>query len=316
LTIGENLITSNDVLCKGTIFTPELKVWKDDSNVNQRVGFGFRVNDSNQFELCKFVSDASGSVIKRVAMWGTNNDTLSNSDFTDDSWSYMGDLLSNAAQPNITVTAAGGAFNMNALGHIYTSSNVHLGVGLSNPTYPLQVAGTIYTDSNVIADTVTASYFTMPDGTQLSTIILSDTNSNAFIPAGSNLGIGTEATDYPLTVDGIIYSTSNVVGQSFQTSSDSRAKTDVVTLDVSQCLDDVSHLVPVSYKLVDDQGTQRLGFIAQAVQSVIPEAVFTSPNPQYGIEDFLYIDTTSIVSKLVGAVKSLQARVEALEAAA
>lgn len=106
--------------------------------------------------------------------------------------------------------------------------------------------------------------------------------------------------------------------------SDARSKVDVVDADAG--LDEVLRLKPISFHRIMQDGTvadhSELGFTAQDVQSVLPEAVrplgmklhdgsgeLDSDAPSLGVS----IDP--IVAALVNAVKTLTARVAELEAA-
>jgi hypothetical protein len=95
-------------------------------------------------------------------------------------------------------------------------------------------------------------------------------------------------------------------------SSDSRVKKDILPL--SNSLDSLSLLNPISYKRVDETTGQRhLGFIAQQVESVYPEVVHTDYE---GMKSIAYANLTAVlvdsVQKLYVEVKELRAELEAL----
>lgn len=100
--------------------------------------------------------------------------------------------------------------------------------------------------------------------------------------------------------------------------SDQRLKTVVGPL--SYGLDDVAALQPVSYTRNDDtENTPRIGFLAQQVQPIVPEAVYDTREPISGFdptETKLAMDYSSLIPVLVKAIQELKARVEALESAA
>lgn len=79
-------------------------------------------------------------------------------------------------------------------------------------------------------------------------------------------------------------------------SSDRRLKENIV--DLSFGLDDLLKLRPVSYNMIGDKTKKKhLGFIAQEVEKVIPDAVFKNPNSKYmGLQ---YIEFTSVITKAV-----------------
>jgi hypothetical protein len=128
--------------------------------------------------------------------------------------------------------------------------------------------------------------------------------------------------------DGICYNDWSTVGGHgpFQDYSDERAKADIQPAGVG--LDEVLKLEPIRFKrirLIKDEAVtddyEDVGFSAQQVRTVIPEAVtemgFTLPDGTDGTESgatSLGLGTTAIVAALVNAVKTLTDRITALEA--
>jgi hypothetical protein len=108
---------------------------------------------------------------------------------------------------------------------------------------------------------------------------------------------------------GLVYSNASVLTST--NPSDERLKTNIE--DLSWGLSDILALRPVSYKWKTDkidQGTQ-YGFIAQEVQSVMPELVRefeTADGTRFGLEK------DGIYAAMVKAIQELTARVAALEA--
>jgi len=92
--------------------------------------------------------------------------------------------------------------------------------------------------------------------------------------------------------------------RSFITYSDSKLKTNVKT--VTNAMDMIQGLRGVSYDLKSG-GKREFGFIAQEVNTVVPEVVSKNGN-------LMGIDYTRITSLLVEAVKTQQAQIEALKA--
>ena len=121
--------------------------------------------------------------------------------------------------------------------------------------------------------------------------IMMNTNGPSYI--GYRLGIGTTSTSYELDVNGTIRG-DNV------TPSDARWKTNVTTLENS--LDKVSELRGVRYEWIDhSKGTgDHIGFIAQEVEAVFPEAVSTDN------QGYKSVSYAKLVSPLVEAVKTLK----------
>ena len=109
---------------------------------------------------------------------------------------------------------------------------------------------------------------------------------------------------------GIVYSNAGVLTST--NPSDSRLKDNIT--DISWGLSQINQLRPVSYDLKTDtigQGTQ-YGFIAQEVQSVMPELVKTFK----GIDDIEYLglDKEGIYATLVKAIQEQQALITQLQA--
>ncbi|MDO8517906.1 MAG: tail fiber domain-containing protein [bacterium] len=98
----------------------------------------------------------------------------------------------------------------------------------------------------------------------------------------------------------------NVYANNFIPNSDERLKKDIAPL--AENLNKVLQLRPVSYLWKDTasgKGTQ-IGFIAQEVQKVVPEVVFT--NPHTGLEGLDYAHMTPL---LVGSVQELNQKIDA-----
>ena len=115
---------------------------------------------------------------------------------------------------------------------------------------------------------------------------------------GGHCGIGTTVPDFPLHVAGL------VGAQDFITLSDRRFKDDIKNLNNS--LDKISRLQGVSYtfkqaefpdKKFDDR--RHIGFIAQNVREVFPEAVYEDRN------GYLAVAYQNIIPALTEAVKEL-----------
>ena len=132
-------------------------------------------------------------------------------------------------------------------------------------------------------------------------------NNRPFFISGGNVGIGTNAPDNLLTVNG---SADKPGGGSWGTFSDGRLKTVEATYNAG--LDAVLKLTPVRYRykeqnsmgIKDDQ--EHVGFVAQDVEKVIPEAV--SRNSQ----GYLLVNNDPIQWTMLNAIKQQQAEIEAL----
>lgn len=90
--------------------------------------------------------------------------------------------------------------------------------------------------------------------------------------------------------------------------SDERLKKNIQPL--SYGLNEITQLQPVRFDYIEDQfeDSKRMGFIAQAVIPVIPEAVTGTEDTYYGLS------ATELIPTLVNAIKELNTKVETLEA--
>lgn len=131
--------------------------------------------------------------------------------------------------------------------------------------------------------------------------------------ATGNVGIGTTSPSAKLYVNGAA-----VFTQGYSTSSDARLKQQVAPLQNATAL--LSQIQGVTYywrpaetreigKNLDlPTGKRQIGFIAQDLQKVLPEAVSASPE-----DGSLSVRETSLIPLLVEAVKSQQKQIEDLK---
>lgn len=100
----------------------------------------------------------------------------------------------------------------------------------------------------------------------------------------------------------------------YNTSSDYRLKENVV--DMTGAVDRVKQLLPKRFNFTSDDSTTVDGFLAHEVQTVVPESVTGSRDEVDADGNPVYqgIDQSKLVPLLVGAIKELTARIEALEA--
>jgi hypothetical protein len=130
--------------------------------------------------------------------------------------------------------------------------------------------------------------------------------STIFVSEDGNVGIGTIAPSHKLEVCGSIGTSAATVTTSITCSSDSRYKSNIQTL--SNALHRVMQLNGVSYNWIEDSFpdmgfTDRLqfGLVAQEVQQILPELVYSDPN------DYLSIDYVKLSPILIEAIKEQQA---------
>tara|TARA_R100000005_G_scaffold22720_1_gene9789 strand:+ start:2287 stop:3594 length:1308 start_codon:yes stop_codon:yes gene_type:complete len=100
----------------------------------------------------------------------------------------------------------------------------------------------------------------------------------------------------------------------FNTSSDYRLKENIV--DMTGAVDRVKQLKPKRFNFTNDTEKTVDGFLAHEAQAVVPEAVTGSKDQVDEDSNPIYqgIDQAKLVPVLVGAIKELTARIEALEA--
>lgn len=116
------------------------------------------------------------------------------------------------------------------------------------------------------------------------------------------------------TVLGTIRRNNGLGGLEFENRSDRRLKTDIVSLDDSKCLGAILSCQPRSFKWTATD-TPTVGFIADEIQGMIPDAVTGQPNEVDGNNNPKYqtIHFMPIIANLVGAIKELTRRVAELE---
>ena len=184
----------------------------------------------------------------------------------------------------------------------------------ANPTTGLFVAvanGTSAAASST--DGITWTARTLSVSTAWTSVIASYPGQTTTI-TGGYIGIGVASPAYQLdmSTDGARKLTTTT----WLTGSDQRIKTDVESANLQTCYDVVKSVDLKYFKWNFPEGVvpddkHSLGFIAQEVKEVFPNAV--SESISYGYQDFLSLNVDQINKALFGAVKYLAAKVEALE---
>jgi hypothetical protein len=118
------------------------------------------------------------------------------------------------------------------------------------------------------------------------------------------------ATPFSIKVNGDVTATSHL------TYSDARLKQDVE--EVSGALDMVSRMHPVYYNWNNgseaiNPGHKEIGFLAQEVESIIPNVVHTKADGEFS--DLKGVAYDRLVALLVSAVKELKSEVDSLKRA-
>ncbi|EDP95693.1 phage related tail fibre protein [Kordia algicida OT-1] len=129
---------------------------------------------------------------------------------------------------------------------------------------------------------------------------------------GGRVGINTESPSYTLHVNGSVAGTSAYVN-----TSDARLKTNILPLE--NALSKIMSLQGVTFdwnsnrsvgKQLELDDKNHIGFIAQQVESVLPEVVSTDDSSSEKIKSVAYAD---IVPVLVEAIKELNKKIDQLE---
>ena len=125
-------------------------------------------------------------------------------------------------------------------------------------------------------------------------------NASLIVDSTGNVGIGTTAPTALLSVNG---TANKVGGGSWATFSDRRLKT--VHGPFVRGLKELLRLKPISYNYNDDNplgianGGDHIGFVAQEVEEVIPEAI------SYTEDGYLMVDNDPIIWTMLNAVKEV-----------
>lgn len=133
---------------------------------------------------------------------------------------------------------------------------------------------------------------------------------------------GSYGPEWIIRADQWCYNALNVVGGvgPYQNISDERAKADIVPAEYG--LDTVLNINPIRFRRLGKMPDRiEVGFSAQQLRGVIPEAVMVAgielPDGTGGMDDpepSLSVGDTAIVAAMVNAIKTLNARIVALEA--
>jgi hypothetical protein len=195
----------------------------------------------------------------------------------------------------------------------FGASPPNVGIGNANPNAKLDI---IVPNSGIqhllfFGDTVGGSgdvaAFSYNATTSPFPLVLNLNHARPFTILGGNVGIGTFFPDNTLSVFG---SADKTGGGSWGVYSDGRLKTVQATYDAG--LDAILKLTPVRYRykeqnamgIKDDE--EHVGFVAQEVEKVIPEAV--SRNSR----GYLLVNNDPILWTMLNAIKQQQAEIEAL----
>jgi hypothetical protein len=117
-------------------------------------------------------------------------------------------------------------------------------------------------------------------------------NTKMIIRADGDVGIGSTSPSYKLDVNGTIYASGDVI-----MFSDERKKTHIET--IPNALEKVLQLRGVTFNKLDDDNRRHSGVIAQEVEKVLPEVVYTAE------DDTKSVAYGNMIGLLIEAIKEL-----------
>jgi len=267
----------------------------------------------------------------------TNDDTYitgnSNTFLGANSFAGTGTLANaTAVGANSEVTASNSMVLGSVSGVNGAGSNVNVGIGITAPQFALDihggmlhVAGSVQQDPtaqgaylqwNTLTGSTGETDFLNNQGKGSGGFVFMNAASNGggltplmFITGSGKVGIGTTAPDSLLSVNG---SADKSGGGSWGTFSDGRLKTlhGSFTAGLSQ----IMKLHPVRYRYKEQNAMnirdrdEHVGFVAQEVQRVIPEAVTTNSR------GYLMVNNDPILWTMLNAIQQQQAEIRSLRA--
>ena len=126
--------------------------------------------------------------------------------------------------------------------------------------------------------------------------------------------VGSSATDMAVNTSGNLF-IAGTLTQNYSFS-DERLKTDINEITSSESLEKIIGLSPVNFKWLNPReewvDKTQIGLIAQSVESIVPEVV----REDYRLgstEKYKIVQYENLIPLLIGAIKELKAKVDALE---
>jgi len=173
----------------------------------------------------------------------------------------------------------------------WDNTNIRLGIGTAIPIRNLDIRGDInYTGNLYFSNNLIPSIVNIKQSSDNSNIIYTD--KQLFIGFSNN-------DNYKFKVDGNIYVGGYITGLS-----DIRYKTNISNINNS--IEKVEQLQGVYYNLINEE-KRSIGLIAQEVEKIIPEVVYTN------IDNTKSIAYGNMIGLIVESIKELSMRIKRLE---
>lgn len=271
-TIAQNLYVGLDVdigrnlTVRQNLYAPSLSLWKDkavtSNDVPDQVGYAFNINSNDQLELVRY------------ARFGACNPDTSQ---------------------QITVTQRVGIF----------------GNGAISITGNSDASSANFDAMNAVVDPA-PGYSNLADGSNGGDVVTiesqwgTNAQGNVFYNSGY-VGIGMSQPQFDLHVNGVIQAvqvnaSSAISASAYYSTSDRRLKNIVGLVDPQMCYDKINNTRVTSYTMNNDpEGRIKTGFIAQELETVIPDSVYTSPHGD--LLDCKYIEPNVLIGYAVGAIQ-------------
>jgi len=222
--------------------------------------------------------------------------------------SYTSGSVSAINIDTTTITASTILANIITGGTVSISGDLIVGGTLTT----VNITTTNLTDVNISTGTLNASSSTISNAlfTNISSSTLLSSNANI-----TTLTTGALKTS-DISLDGNLVATGDITA--FGSLSDRRLKTNIIDIDAESALNTVKSLRPVTFDWRDDifneskRGSHDVGFIAQEVEEVVPQAVAEYKEMNSGTF-YKNIKHERLIPYLVGAIQKLQLRIEELE---
>ena len=189
-----------------------------------------------------------------------------------------------------------------------TASNIVATTFSSGSVSATNIDSTSLTSGSILATTIVGS-------TSVSSGMLAATNATVTNIVATALTAGALKTS-DISLNGNLVATGDITA--FGNLSDRRLKTNIIDIDTESALTTVKSLRPVTFDWRDDifneskRGSHDVGFIAQEVEEVVPQAVAEYHEMNSGAI-YKNIKHERLIPYLVGAIQTLQLRIEELE---